>query len=375
MKILHFITSLRTGGAERLVTDLLPLFREAGHDTSLLLLDGTRTPLYEELEAAGIHIDRLSKGTAAMRNPFLVFSLKRYLKRHDFDIVHSHNTSCQLLAATAAGRLPVTLVTTEHNTTNRRRKWNWYKPVDRWMYRRYRQIICVGDETARTLIGHLGEEQALPPVRVIRNGINLDRFRNGRPDRQIAAMSGHKIMMVAAFRAQKDQATLIRALSLLPSSYRLLLAGGAETPEDERSLQHCRDLVLKLGLEDRVHFLGVRSDVPEILAASDIVVLSSKYEGGTPLAAIEGMAAGKPLIASEAEGICGLVGDAAPLFPCGDEKELAKLIRRTCEDRDFARHICDRCRSRALEYDIRNTATAYLNTYESLIKLNSINAL
>ena len=53
MRILHFITSLRTGGAERLVTDLLPRFRDAGHEVSLLLMDGTRTPLYEELERKG----------------------------------------------------------------------------------------------------------------------------------------------------------------------------------------------------------------------------------------------------------------------------------------------------------------------------------
>ena len=94
MKILHIITSLRTGGAERIVADLCPCLQKIGDEISVLLLDGTRTSLYDQLEHAGIHIDSLSKGWRAMRNPFLLPRLLRYLKNNAFDIVHSHNTFC-----------------------------------------------------------------------------------------------------------------------------------------------------------------------------------------------------------------------------------------------------------------------------------------
>ena len=101
MKILHIITSLRTGGAERIVADLCPCLQKTGDEISVLLLDGTRTALYDQLEQAGTPIETLSKGWRAMRNPFLLPRLFRYLKGNAFDIVHTHNTAPQLFAAIA----------------------------------------------------------------------------------------------------------------------------------------------------------------------------------------------------------------------------------------------------------------------------------
>ena len=365
MRILHIITSLRTGGAERLVCDLLPRFRDAGHEVSLLLLDGTRTPLYGELAAAGVRIDALSEGWRAMRNPLLLFPLVRYLKKHPADIIHTHNTSCQLLAAAASRRLPLTLVTTEHNTDNRRRDWEWFRPADRWMYRRYRRIICVGEETRSRLLERLGREFS-DRTQVVRNGIDLDRFTTARPDPAIRELPGYKITMAAAFRAQKDHATLIRAMALLPENYRLLLAGGAETREDRRTLENCRALVRELRLEERVRFLGLYPDIPGLLAASDAVVLSSNYEGGTPLAVLEGMAAGAPVIASDGDGIRELVEGCGLLFPRGDAQALSQRIRSVCEDPSSAEPLRERCRSRAGQFSISRTAAAYLEIYNNI---------
>ena len=367
MRILHFITSLRTGGAERLVTDLLPAFRDAGHEASLLLMDGTRTPLYEELERKGIRIDALSTGWRAMRNPLLLKRLTSYLKDCSFDIVHTHNTACQLLAAIAARRLPAALVTTEHNTTNRRRKWKVFRPADRWMYRQYRQIICVGEETRSALLAYLDDEDIARKTQVVPNGIDLSRFGNAAPDPEILAIPGHKVTMVAAFRAQKDHATLIRAMQYLQEDYRLLLAGGAETREDNAVLQSCRDLVRELQLEDRVRFLGVRSDVPALLAASDVVVLSSHYEG-QPLSALEAMASGKVFIASDANGLGELVHGAGLLFPVGEAEELARLIRAGCEDAILAEKVRKQCQNRAKTHSIGDNLRSYLEIYENVSK-------
>ena len=82
MTILHVITSLRTGGAERLVTDLLLHLRGEGAEVALLLLDGTRTGLYEEVEAAGIPVRSLSKGWKAMWNPLLLLKMVRFLRKN-----------------------------------------------------------------------------------------------------------------------------------------------------------------------------------------------------------------------------------------------------------------------------------------------------
>ena len=371
MKILHIITSLRTGGAERIVADLCPCLLKIGDEVSVLLLDGTHTGLYDQLEHAGIHIDSLSKGWRAMRNPFLLPRLLRYLKNNSFDLVHTHNTFCQFLAAAASVFYPLTLITTEHNTSNRRRKWNWFRPIDRWMYDKYKKIVCVGEGTEKALVAHLPDCSG--KTAIISNGINLESFFRAPADKDILSFEGFKILMVAAFRAQKDHATLIRAMENLPNEYRVFLAGGAETREDEKTLQSCQELVKTMELEDRVTFLGVRKDVPQLLAACDVAVLSSHYEG-FGLSAVEAMASGKVLIASDVESLTTLVGGAGLLFPLGNAEALAALIREVCENPEKAREIGRKCRERAMQYDIAETAKRYYALYEEVLAKASAKA-
>lgn len=364
MRILHIITSLRIGGAEKLVVDLLPRLQKAGNHVSLLLFDGTRTSLHEDLENKGVPIASLSIGWRAMRNPLLVFKLIRFLKKEHFDVIHTHNTSCQLMAAFSSFFVSLTLVTTEHNTTNKRRSRKIYKPIDRWMYDRYRRIICVGKETENALLNYL--PNLAGKTALITNGIDLHRFHEAFPTKDIFNSTGYKILMVAAFRAQKDHATLIQALSLLPNSYHLFLAGGAETPDDGRTIQSCKTLVHAMNLDSRVSFLGVRDDVPNLLAACDVAVLSSHYEG-FGLSAVEAMASGKVLIASDVESLTTIVGGAGLLFPPEDSEKLAGLIRQVCENPDFAHKIGERCRKRAAQYDITETAQRYREEYNRIL--------
>ena len=364
MKILHFITSLRTGGAERLVTDLMPRLKAEGHQVSVLLMDGTMTPLYEELSAAGVPVSALSCGWKAMRNPLLIFRLIAFLRRGRYDIVHTHNTSCQLLTAVASVFVPVKLVTTEHNTSNKRRNWKWYKPLDNWMYSRYKHVICVGEETKNALLSHF--HGLSTKVSVVLNGIDTFKFTSASPAPDLISVKGRRIIMVAAFREQKDHPTLIKAMKLLPDDYKLLLAGGSETDADRLYLEQCRTLVSDLELDRRVLFLGVRNDVPQVLAAADVVILSTHYEGGTSLSGLEAMAMGKPFIASDVDGVRSMVEDAGALFTCGDSAKLSSLIRRSCEDPDFARTIGAACRERAAQYDISRTIQGYLEIYSQL---------
>ena len=364
MRILHFITSLRTGGAERLVSDVLPIIQREGEEVSLLLLDGTRTPLFEELESKGIRIDSLSKGWRAMRNPLLVFKLTHFLRKERYDIVHTHNTPCQMMAAAASLIVPQTLVTTEHNTTNKRRSWKVFHPIDRWMYSRYQRIACVGKETEKALLDYL--PKLAGKTVIITNGISLDRFHKATPAKDIAERQGIRILMAAAFRAQKDHATLIRAMALLPNTYHLFLAGGAETKEDEKTLLSCKTLVQEMDLEDRVSFLGTRKDIPELLEACDVAVLSSHYEG-FGLSALEAMASGKVIIASDVESLTTLVSGAGLLFPQGDAPALAACIREVCENPEKAREIGIRGKERAEKYDLAQTAQSYHELYRSLL--------
>ena len=263
----------------------------------------------------------------------------------------------------------ITRVTTEHNASNRRRSWPWFKPIDRWMYGRYCRIVCVGEETRKTLSAWLNRPELDKKMTVIPNGIDLQRITSATPAEDLAKQDGFKILMVSAFRPEKDQQTLIRAIQQLPETYHLFLAGGAETPENQRILDDCK----ALAKGQRVHFLGVRSDVPNLLAAADAVVLSSKHEGMS-LSVLEGMASGKPMLASDVEGMRDLVVGAGLLFPQGDAEALATLIREVCENPGKAREIGRKCRERAMQYDIAETAKRYHALYEEVLAKASARA-
>ena len=373
MRILHIITSLRTGGAERLVTELALRHKAVGEEVVVLLFDGTRTPLVEELEKEGVKVHALGKGEAAMQNPMLLFALRRFLRKHPFDIVHAHNTSCQLLTAMIRSK---GLVTTEHGSQNRRRSWRWFKPIDRWMYGRYERIACVGEETRQALSKWLGRPELDARMTVIPNGIDLQRIADATPAKDLpvgpSTSSGtapHIVLMVSAFRPEKDQLTLIRAIVSLPENYHLFLAGGAETPENQKIMDACKALAKEQ--QDRIHLLGLRSDVPALLAAAEVIVLSSKHEGMS-LSVLEGMASGKPLIASDVPGLRELVSGAGILFPQGDAKALAARIQEVCENPEMAREIGQKCRERARQYDIAETARKYRELYESVLKDGNI---
>lgn len=352
MKILHVITSLQLGGAERLMVDLLPRLRDKGHEVELAVFDGRETPLFAPLEQAGITIHRLATGRNVY-DPRNFLDLARLLRHGHYDIVHTHNTACQLyapLARTLSGKKS-RLFTTEHNTTNRRRGNTVLRLVDRWMYARYTQIICISEQTQINLEQHIGKQSK---ASVVHNGIDVARFT--KPIKDIIGQTHFQIVMIAGFRPQKDQDTLLRAMAQLPGNYRLRLVGdGARRGELESIAQ-------TLGITACVDFAGVRSDIPDVLAEADVVVLSSHYEG-LSLASVEGMASGRPFIASDVEGLREVVGGYGLLFPHGDAIALAGTILEITKSPAYYREVAIRCRTRAAEYDISRMVEGYDKLY------------
>lgn len=351
MKILHVITSLRTGGAEKLMVDLLPKLKAMGHDVDLCVFDGVRTPFYEEIERRGIKVIPLGH---SVYSPVFIFKLSRLMR--DYDVVHSHNTACQYYVAMASVVNRCRIFTTEHNTTNRRRRDAW-RFLDRWMYGRYEKIVCITELTMSNLLVHIGEDFSSKCV-VIYNGIDLSAYRKEK--KVMRKVGGDKIIiMVSAFRKQKDQKTLIRAMELLPDDYTLLLVGGGE----KYLIDDCKDLARFLGVKKRVKFLGVRTDVASLLREADVVVLSSHYEG-LSLSSLEGMASGRPFVASDVPGLRDVVGNYGVLFPHEDYHALAHEIMRLCDDSEYREMICLRCYERAMKFDISLMASEYLNLYD-----------
>ncbi len=361
MKILHVITSLQTGGAEKLMVDLLPRLRDAGHEVELAVFNGRITPFYEQLQQKGIHIHRFMPNGGNVYNPVNLWKLVRLIRRGHYDIVHTHNTAPQLFAAIGSVLCPMALCTTEHSTFNRRRGWRCYAVVDRWMYNRYRKVICISQRAEENLGKYLGKCKA--EICTINNGVDITKYADASasPNLEAIAPGCRKIMMVAGFRWEKDQDTLIKSLKYLPERFHLFLVGDG-TRRDE-----LEKLIDNEGMSGRVHLLGMRTDVPELLKAADYIVMSSHFEG-LSLSSVEGMSVGKPFIASDVDGLREVVVDAGILFPLQDESALANLILRLDSDSDYYKAVANSCHERARNYDISSTASGYLEIYNSLQK-------
>ena len=359
MKILHVITSLRTGGAEKLMVDLLPILRDLGNDVDLLVFDGTRTPIFEQLESKGISIFYLRIG-GTVYDPRNVLALLTYLKR--YDIVHTHNTACQYYVALAKkiGGAKCNLVTTEHSTSNRRRSHSFFMRLDKWMYHQYRRLICVSDIAAQNIKDYINDDN-LPTV-TIANGIDFHLFNTANPESILVNKyhNVHRTIMVAGFRYEKDHPTIIKSFSLLPSNFHLFLVGDGERRNEIERLSK------KLGCDNKIHFLGIRTDVPNLLKASDVVIMSSHREG-LSLSNLEGMASGRPFVASDVDGLHEIVAGYGLLFPHGDAQALADIILKLSEDKVFAAQIEHRCQERAKEFDIYKMAEKYLNVYREVL--------
>lgn len=354
MKILHVITSLAIGGAEKLMVDLLPRLKEKGHEVELLLFRKCESHFYAPLEEAGIKIHHLSETSQNVYSPFNILRLRKFIGK--YDVIHTHNTACQLFVplARALSLKKQTIVTTEHSTNNRRRSNKLFYYLDKWMYSKYSKIICVSNSVATNLMAYLPNIQH--PL-TIHNGVEISLYSQNI--KSINDKTKFTISMVSPLRIEKDHPTLIRALALLPKNFTLQLAG------DGVCRNNLEQLVASLNLQNRVSFLGMRSDIPEILHNSDFCVLSSHWEG-LSLSSVEGMASGIPFIASNVDGLREVVQGAGILFEHGNSKQLADIILKLSQNPELYAETAKACQERAKQLDISFMVENYNKLYLSL---------
>ena len=357
MKILHIITSLHTGGAETLVVNLIPRFRNLGHEVGLVVFNGQHTVLMERLEKECPECIIYKLGTS-FYDPWYIVQLIGIMKK--YDVVHTHNSSPQLFAAIANLFARKKLITTEHNTSNRRRHWRWYVNVDRWMYNRYNRIICISNQAEENLRNYLRREEL--PIITIFNGVDIASFHNAKPIEELKT-DRFTAIMVAGFRKQKDQDTLVKAIAKLPNErFELWLVGTGER------LNEVKALAIELKTQDNVKFLGLRTDVAKLLHTADVVIMSSHYEG-LSLSNIEGMSVNKPFIASDVDGLHEITDGYGILFPHEDDKELARIILQLSDNRQLYEETANRCYKRAKEFDIQKTVNEYINVYKTTLHI------
>lgn len=355
MKVLHIINNLGIGGAESLLVAILPIIRKQ-IEVEVLLLDDTEGPLFDKLKESNINIIKLSN--RRLYNPLIIFKLISILKNYSIVHVHLFPSMYYVAIAKLLGRVRVKLVFTEHSTSNRRLKSWMFRLMDRLVYLNYSKVVCITPEVSKVLID-LGVNK--DTLEVIYNGIDLEKFSNAeRYDRSELGYDGQDIIlvMVAAFRREKNHSLVIRGLSRLETRYKLLLVGNGYIKSQIESE------VNELNLSDRVKFLGNRSDVERILKTCDISVLSSHWEG-FGLAAVETMASGLPTVASDVPGLADVVRGGGILFAADDVADFINKIV-SLEKKEYYNEVKDRCMGKAKKYDLNKTAEELVQLYHVL---------
>ena len=359
MKIIHVINRCSiANGAAKLLLDLIPYQISQGHDVRVLAL-GDVTPSYKDhFEQIGCKYEVLLKEGKSLLSVSLLFLIKN--KISSYDIVHAHLFPSFYWVALIKllFNTKYKLVYTEHSPENNRRR-KWLLPIERLIYRKYNAIIAISDIVKENLLNFLKIDL---PIYVIFNGINNQLYERALPINKTdinIPQDSFIITQVSRFGPEKDQMTLIQTMKLLPENIHLVLVGHGPLYD-----KHIKT-VNQLHLENRIHFLGIRNDIPQILKMSDIVVLSSHFEG-FGLAAVEGMAARKPVIASNVPGLQNVVHGAGLLFEKYDTIQLKNHILKLIKDKRFYDEIAYQCYNRSLKFEIRQVAKEYEQIYNNL---------
>lgn len=356
MKIAHVINSLGVGGAEKLLLDILPLLNKKGVKTDLILLS-TDDSVFAKSISKDINFNVINLNFKSPYNPLVIIKLLKYT-RH-YDIIHSHLfPTFYYIAFIKLFNKRLKVILTEHVTNTFRSKYKLLKKLDAFVFSLYDIIISISDDVEKKLVSLNCSNKSI----LIPNGINTDLYRQAKPA-DLSVFNNNAninfIIQVSAFRPQKDQETLIKSLLYLPENVNLLLVGvGPEKQKHEM-------LVSKLKLQNRVFFLGARIDIPNLIKASDLVVLSTNYEG-FGLAIVEGMAAGKPCIGSDVDGLREVLKNRGILFKKGDYIGLSEIIRKLLDSKDYYNNVALNCQKKSNSYDINKMVDSYINVYKKI---------
>ena len=364
-RIMHLNQSLGMGGIETLILQLCARLDRAAYAPSVCVLEGGG-PLAVEFEAAGVPVHVMKKGRGVDWR--LPVRLAQLVRREGIDILHTHNTAAWFYGVLAARLSGLPVVHTEHTSPSyHARRW---RKIEKALSLATDRISAVSGSVARVMT----EEQGIAAnkVRVVHNGIEASLYGGAADGAALKAALGIPrsapvVGNVARLFPNKDHGTLLRAFKRVVervSSATLLIAGeGPLRGEVEAEVR-------RLQLSGTVHLLGNRRDIPALLRVFDLFVLSSVKEG-LPMALLEAMAAGKPVVATEVDGNPELVVHEGTglLVPPGNPDALAEAICRLLQDQGAAQRMGRQGRERVRRlFTFERMADAYQDVYASVAR-------
>jgi glycosyltransferase involved in cell wall biosynthesis len=354
--VLHLGTERGWRGGERQTLWLAQGLAGLG-DTNVI---GAREhePLAARAAAAGVEV--VSLAPAFEGDPRAAWRLRRAIHDHRIDLVHAHAAHDITLAAIATLGSDVPLVAARRVDFPLRDNAG-----TRWKYRRTAAVIAisqaVADVVARAGLG--------VPVSVVPDGTDVRRHRAPATAETLASMGVPRgaplVVQVAQLVGHKDPLTFVRAIAAaakrISRMHALLVGEGPLRGAVEQAVR-------KLGVQDVLHVVGYRDDADQLLAAADVVTLSSREEGmGSVL--LDALVFSRPVAATRAGGILEVVrdGETGILSPVGDGEALGAGIVTLLTDRSLAARMGAAGRARAPEFSIEAMAMRTRDVYEQVL--------
>jgi glycosyltransferase involved in cell wall biosynthesis len=308
MRILHLISSAGLFGAERIAIELSKSLKKTYHCEPILgVIRNVYNP-HEEIseEAVRNDIPFIIFTCRSQLDLQLVFSVREFIKKSRVDIIHCHGYKSNFYGLLASrGQVPS--VTTNHNWLTAHWKLKIYCFLDSLWIRFFDRIVAVSNEVKEGMLKYKipGEK-----IRVIDNGISLERFEKNAETRKMKTLLGFEektrvIGTVGSLVIEKGHIYLLEAarqiLDVVKDLKFLIIGGGPLRKALEEKSE-------ELGIKKDVIFMGQRKDIPELLTAMDIFVLPSIKEG-LPVALLEAMAAKRPIVATRVGAIPRVIGN------------------------------------------------------------------
>ena len=366
IKALHILDSLNRGGAEVMELDLCRNARAHGLELTFVATGGG--DLEAEFRNSGVEFIRLQRRLPVDLR--VVSKLRQIIRERNINVVHSHQPVEALHLYLATRGSQTKRVLTLHGVYAGAKNVLALKFILPRMHAR----VVLGKDLA----AWLAKEQGIavePDFVVINNGVDPKRLlATGRPLRSELGLTEEATLlgMVANFYPdrRKDQLTICQALPQLferaPAAQFVFVGNSAKAPH---LFDDCLSLCRQQHISDRVHFLGQRSDIPEVLNSLDLFVLSSRWEG-SPISVIEAMMLGLPTVLSDIAPLKEVSGEGefARLFRTGDAADLATKLIQLVGDREYCLKLGSAARQWATSrFSIEAHIKHLLDLYTSLV--------
>jgi glycosyltransferase involved in cell wall biosynthesis len=374
MKILQLISSSGVYGAESVILNLARGLRTAGHQCALGVFANSPNPnLQLHQRAVDEDIPSYPFPCKGQFDPTAVRRIRDLAAETGADVIHTHGYKADVYTRLAMFDQGVPLVSTCHNWLDEGWRTSLYGVVDRYVLRSFPRVVAVSEEVRQRLLkaGVLQER-----IRIIPNGIDLRPFTVERAPDPIDWSKDRPAMigMVARLSAEKGVDLFLRAAAQVAgtiSHARFVIVGdGPDRDELEAMID-------QLKLRPFVLMLGRRNDMPAQYASFDVLVSSSRKEG-LPIAILEAMASGLPLVATAVGDVCNVVrnGETGILLPTGDPGALASAIVDLVRDHAKRRRLGSAARQWVeSQYSAERMSNEYLDTYKDALPSTNRNLL